>query len=110
RFHASYGENELAMAKGMREKLGEMVDALKLENRSPLPERLSVFGKNIHEAGTARMGNAPNKSVVNRFNQVHDATNVFVTDGACLVTEGCYEPTLTIMALSARAADFFGIE
>ena len=110
RFHASYGENEHAMAKGMREKLGEIVDALKLENRSPLPERLSIFGKNIHEAGTARMGNDPKKSVVNRFNQVHDAPNVFVTDGACFVTQGCYEPTLTIMALSARAADYIASE
>jgi len=110
RFHASYGENEFAMAKGMREKLGEIVDALKLENRSPLPERLSIFGKNIHEAGTARMGNDPKKSVVNRFNQVHDAPNVFVTDGACFVTQGCYEPTLTIMALSARAADYIASE
>jgi choline dehydrogenase-like flavoprotein len=110
RFHASYGENEFAMAKGMREKLGEIVDALKLENRSPLPERLSVFGKNIHEAGTARMGSDPKKSVVNRFNQVHDAPNVFVTDGACFVTQGCYEPTLTIMALSARAADYIASE
>jgi choline dehydrogenase-like flavoprotein len=108
--HASYGENDLAMAKGMREKLGEIVDALKLENRSPIPERLSVFGKNIHEAGTARMGNDPKKSVVNRFNQVHDAPNVFVTDGACFVTQGCYEPTLTIMALSARAADYIASE
>jgi len=110
RFHASYGENELAMAKAMREKLGEIVDALKLENRSPLPDRLSIFGKNIHEAGTARMGNDPKKSVVNRFNQVHDAPNVFVTDGACFVTQGCYEPTLTIMALSARAADYIASE
>jgi len=109
-FHASYGENDLAMAKGMREKLGEIVDALKLENRSPIPERLSIFGKNIHEAGTARMGNDPKKSVVNRFNQVHDAPNVFVTDGACFVTQGCYEPTLTIMALSARAADYIASE
>ncbi len=49
------------------------------------------------------MGDDPHKSVVNRFNQVHDARNVFVTDGACFVTQGCYEPTLTIMAISARA-------
>jgi choline dehydrogenase-like flavoprotein len=110
RFHASYGENELAMAKAMRDKLGEIVDTLKLENRSPLPERLSIFGKNIHETGTARMGNDPKKSVLNRYNQVHDARNVFVTDGACFVTEGCYEPTLTIMALSARAGDYIASE
>jgi len=110
RFHASYGENEQLMAKAMRDKLGEIVETLKLEDRSPLPERLSIFGKNIHETGTARMGNDPRKSVLNRYNQVHDAPNVFVTDGACFVTEGCYEPTLTIMALSARAADFIASE
>ncbi len=69
-----------------------------------------MFGKNIHECGTARMGNDPKKSVVNRFNQVHDARNVFVTDGACFVTQGCYEPTLTIMAISARAADYIAAE
>jgi len=106
RFHASYGENEHIMAKAMSDRLGEIVDSLKLENRSPIPQRLSIFGKNIHEAGTARMGDDPKKSVVNRFNQVHDAPNVFVTDAACFVTQGCYEPTLTIMALSARAADY----
>ena len=72
----------------------------------PASAKLSVFGKNIHECGTARMGNDPKKSVVNRFNQVHDARNVFVTDGAVFVTQGCYEPTLTIMAISARAGDY----
>jgi choline dehydrogenase-like flavoprotein len=68
-------------------------------------EKLSLFGKNIHECGTARMGDDPKKSVVNRFNQVHDVKNVLVTDGACFVTQGCYEPTLTIMAISVRAAE-----
>jgi choline dehydrogenase-like flavoprotein len=48
--------------------------------------------------------------VVNRFNQVHDAKNVFVTDGACFVTQGCYEPTLTIMAISVRAAEHLAAE
>jgi choline dehydrogenase-like flavoprotein len=67
---------------------------------------MSVFGKNIHECGTARMGTDPKRSVVNAFNQVHHSSNVFVTDGACFVTQGCYEPTLTIMAISARAADY----
>ena len=51
------------------------------------------------------MGIDPKKSVLDRFNQVHDVKNVFVTDGAVFVTQGCYEPTLTIMAISARAAD-----
>jgi choline dehydrogenase-like flavoprotein len=56
------------------------------------------------------MGDDPKKSVVNRFNQVHDAKNVFVTDGACFVTQGCYEPTLTIMAISVRAAEHLAAE
>jgi len=98
------------MANAMHEKLGEVVDALRLVNRSPIPYKPSVFGKNIHETGTARMGNDPRKSVLNRFNQVHDAPNVFVTDGSCFVTLSCYEPTLTIMAISARAAHYIASE
>ena len=56
------------------------------------------------------MGNDPRTSVVNCFNQVHEAKNVLVTDGAVFVTQGCYEPTLTIMAISARAADYIAEE
>jgi choline dehydrogenase-like flavoprotein len=107
---ASYGENEHAMARAMHVRLNEILDALKVVQRQPPSANLSVFGKNIHECGTARMGDDPYKSVVNRFNQVHDARNVFVTDGACFVTQGCYEPTLTIMAISARAGDYIAAE
>jgi choline dehydrogenase-like flavoprotein len=110
RFRVGYSENEHAMARAIGEKLGEIVAALKLQDRSPISSDLSVFGKNIHETGTARMGNDPRKSVVNRFNQVHDAPNVFVTDGSSFVTVSCYEPTLTIMAISARAADYIANE
>lgn len=105
RVHASYGENEHAMAKAMREDVGAMLDALQVKNMTPPSAGLSVFGKNIHECGTARMGKDPKKSVLNAYNQIHDVKNVFVTDGAAFVTQGCYEPTLTIMAISARAAD-----
>ncbi len=108
--HASYGENELAMAKAMRDHLGEIMDALKLEDREPPRDELNMFGKNIHECGTARMGNDPKTSVLNAYNQVHDVKNVFVTDGACFVTQGCWEPTLTIMAISVRAADYIADE
>jgi len=107
---ASYGENEEAMAKAMRVKLLELMDSLKLEEVQPPVERLSIFGKNIHECGTARMGSDPKKSVLNRFNQVHGVKNVFVTDGACFVTQGCYEPTLTIMAISMRAGEYIAEE
>ena len=108
RIHASYGENEEAMAKAMREDIGNALDAVGAKDTTPPSERLSVFGKNIHECGTARMGKDPRKSVLNAYNQVHDVKNVFVTDGAAFVTQGCYEPTLTIMAISARAADYIG--
>jgi choline dehydrogenase-like flavoprotein len=108
--NASYGENERTMAKTMRIKVNEILDALKVEERTSPSDQLSPFGKNIHECGTARMGNDPKKSVLNKFNQVHEAKNVFVTDGASFVTQGCYEPTLTIMALSVRAADYIAHE
>jgi choline dehydrogenase-like flavoprotein len=52
------------------------------------------------------MGTNPKTSVLNAHNQLHDVKNVFVTDGAAFVTQGCYEPTLTIMAISVRAADY----
>ena len=107
---ASYGENEHAMAKAMRHDVLEILDTMQVENSRPPGERLSLFGKNIHECGTARMGNDPKKSVVNGFCQLHDTNNVFVTDGAVFVTQGCYEPTLTIMAISARAGDYIADE
>jgi choline dehydrogenase-like flavoprotein len=110
RIHASYGENEKAMAKAMRQDVLEILDAVKLESPSAPSEELSLFGKNIHECGTARMGNDPRKSVLDRFNRIHEVKNVFVTDGAAFVTQGCYEPTLTIMAISARAADHIAEE
>jgi choline dehydrogenase-like flavoprotein len=106
RIHASYGENERAMATAMRQDILRMLDALKLKDATSPNAELSVFGKNIHECGTARMGSDPKKSVLNAYNQVHDVKNVFVTDGAAFVTQGCYEPTLTIMAISLRAANY----
>src|SRR5437660_2171348 len=108
--HASYGENEHNMAKAMRDHLGEIMDALKLEERNSPRDELNIFGKNIHECGTARMGKDPKTSVLNTYNQAHDVKNVFVTDGACFVTQGCWEPTLTIMAISVRAADYIADE
>ena len=94
------------MAKSMRQDIGDILDAVKVTNPIPPSEDLSVFGKNIHECGTAQMGTDPKTSVLNAHNKVHDVKNVFVTDGASFVTQGCYEPTLTIMAISVRAADY----
>jgi len=63
-------------------------------------------GMGIHEMGTARMGTSPKNSVLNAHNQVWDAPNVFVTDGSCMASAACVNPSLTYMALTARAADF----
>jgi choline dehydrogenase-like flavoprotein len=63
-------------------------------------------GMGIHEMGTARMGRDPKTSVLNGFNQVWDAPNVFVTDGACMTSAACVNPSLTYMALTARASAF----
>jgi choline dehydrogenase-like flavoprotein len=63
-------------------------------------------GLGIHEMGTARMGRDPKTSVLNGFNQMHDVKNVFITDGACMTSAACVNPSLTYMALTARAADY----
>jgi choline dehydrogenase-like flavoprotein len=62
------------------------------------------FGNGIHEMGSARMGRDPRTSVLNAHNQVWDAPNVLVTDGACMTSASCVNPSLTYMALTARAA------
>jgi len=63
-------------------------------------------GMGIHEMGTARMGRDAKTSVLNPNNQVWDCTNVFVTDGSCMTSAACQNPSLTYMALTARAASF----
>jgi choline dehydrogenase-like flavoprotein len=102
---ATYGENERAMAKAMRQDIGAILSELKLEQETPPADGISVFGKNIHECGTARMGDNPKTSVVDRNCKVHHVPNLFVSDGAVFPTQSCYEPTLTIMAISARAGE-----
>jgi choline dehydrogenase-like flavoprotein len=62
------------------------------------------LGLGMHETGTAHMGKDPASSVLNRYNQAHDVPNLFVTDGACMASGGCQNPSLTYMAVSARAA------
>jgi len=68
-------------------------------------DRNPYLGRGIHEMGTARMGKDPKTSVLNKWNQVWDAPNVFVTDGAFMVSAACQNPSLTYMAFTARAAD-----
>jgi choline dehydrogenase-like flavoprotein len=98
------GENEFAMRKDMANDMAENLEAAGLRNVHTW-ENDSPPGKGIHEMGTARMGRDPKTSVLNSWNQVWDAPNVFVTDGACMTSAACQNPSLTYMALTARAAD-----
>jgi len=100
-----YGENEKAMRDDMINDAKEMLGAGDPEWVVEINDP-SVPGMTIHEMGTARMGNDPKTSVLNKFNQCHDAPNVFVTDGACMVSTACQNPSLTYMALTARACDY----
>jgi choline dehydrogenase-like flavoprotein len=105
KFDAEYKENEFAMRKDMMEAAAEMLEASGFKNIRTY-DNGSYLGLGIHEMGTARMGRDPKTSVLNANNQLHDVKNVFVTDGACMTSAGCVNPSLTYMALTARAADF----
>lgn len=98
-------ENEIRMRKDMADDAVEMLTAAGVKNVHPFDWGYAV-GMGIHEMGTARMGRDPKTSVLNGNNQVWDAQNVFVTDGACMTSGSCVNPSLTYMALTARAANF----
>ncbi len=109
RIHASWSENELAMRADVKTQAAEMLEAIGCRNvrmQDGLEEgRITAMpGGAIHEMGTARMGRDPKTSVLNGHNQVWDAPNVFVTDGACMSSSSCVNPSITYMALTARAA------
>jgi choline dehydrogenase-like flavoprotein len=101
---AAWGDNEKAMRKDMKESAAEMLEAAGFKNVNTF-DNPDNMGLGIHEMGTARMGRDPKTSVLNKWNQVHEAPNVFVTDGAAMTSSGCQNPSLTYMALTARAAD-----
>src|SRR5690606_1447782 len=98
-------ENEIKMRKDMMEDGVEMLEAAGVKDVKSYDSGYG-FGQGIHEMGTARMGRDPKTSVLNGNNQVWDALNVFVTDGACMTSGSCVNPSLTYMALTARAVDF----
>ena len=102
---ASYRENERLMRRDAKEQIGEMLEVAGLRNIN-LYEPEPVFGDMVHEMGTARMGRDPKTSVLNGFNQCHDIPNLFVTDGSCMTSSGHASPSLTYMALTARACDY----
>ncbi len=98
-------ENELSMLEDIIDSGAEMLEAagfknIYRENSEQAP------GLDIHEMGTARMGKDPKTSVLNGYNQMHAVKNVFVTDGACMSSTACQNPSLTYMALTARAVDY----
>lgn len=100
-----FGENEKAMRKDAMNSAAEMLDKTGFKNITtfdydPAP------GTTVHEMGTARMGRDSKNSVLNEHNQMHDVKNVFITDGSCMPSGGCQNPSLTYMALTARACDY----
>jgi choline dehydrogenase-like flavoprotein len=99
------GENERKMRIDMMNDAAEMLEAGGVKNVKPVDSGY-VIGQGIHEMGSARMGRDPKTSVLNKHNQVWDAPNVFVTDGSCMASTSCVNPSLTYMAMSARAAHY----
>jgi choline dehydrogenase-like flavoprotein len=108
RFNWKWGENELAMAEDMQNTFREIVAAAGgtyIASRLP-QSHISSGGEIIHELGVARMGSDPRKSALNGYCQAHEVKNLFVTDGACFVSNADKNPTLTIMALCWRASEY----
>jgi len=104
-FECELRENETRMRVDMSADAAEMLEAAGVKDVRETNGRYTP-GESIHEMGTARMGTSPRNSVLNGNNQVWDALNVFVTDGACMASGSCVNPSLTYMALTARAVDF----
>jgi choline dehydrogenase-like flavoprotein len=103
--HFEYGSNELAMMEHMTQASEDILKKAGFKNvgsyrNSPPP------GSAVHEMGTARMGNDPKTSVLNKYNQMHDVKNVFITDGSCMTSSASQNPSLTYMALTARACRY----
>src|SRR5262249_13175901 len=105
KIHMADGENEKAMIQDMGDSAGEMFEAAGAKNihayANPSAPRWA-----LHEAGTARMGSDPKKSVLNQFQQTHDIKNLFVMDASGFTSNPCQNPTLTIMTLCVRSCDY----
>lgn len=104
-FDAEIKENEYKMRKDMANDAAEMLSAAGFKNVATFDNNYGI-GLGIHEMGTARMGRDPKTSVLNKWNQVHACKNVFVTDGSAMTSAACQNPSLTYMALTARAVDY----
>jgi len=104
-FDVAYGENERRMKLDAAKQAEQMLVAAGAKHVVTIPVR-AIPGVSIHEMGGARMGHDPAESVLNAHNQVHGVPNLFVTDGAAMASSGTVNPSLTYMALTARAADY----
>lgn len=101
----SFGENEDKMMEDIKTTSSEMLEKAGFRNIDTFNYK-KPGGSTIHEMGTVRMGHDPKTSVLNGSNQMHAVKNVFITDGSCMTSSGCQNPSLTYMALTARAAQF----
>ena len=100
-----YDDNDMKMQKDYIDQMTEMFTSAGFKNITPSTNHQAP-GLDIHEMGGARMGKDPKTSILNEWNQVHLCKNVFVTDGACMTSTSCQNPSLTYMALTARAVDY----
>jgi choline dehydrogenase-like flavoprotein len=105
KIHCVYGPNETALMQDASIAAAEMLAAVGAWDISPFVDN-NPPGKAIHEMGTARMGRDPKTSVLNAHNQAHDIPNLFVTDGACMTSSANQNPSITYMALTARACAY----
>lgn len=105
RFSVNYGPNDELMVKDFQTQLSEMLDGAGFKNIKATDNRRNPGHEN-HEMGGVRMGKDPKTSMLNRWNQLHACKNVFVTDGACMTSSSTQNPSITYMALTARAADY----
>jgi glucoside 3-dehydrogenase (cytochrome c) catalytic subunit len=105
RIHCEWSDNERKLLKDMSVTAAEMLEAAGAKEIQPFVED-NPPGLTIHEMGTARMGRDPKTSVLNGWNQCHDVKNLFVTDGGCMASSACQNPSITYMALTARAVAY----
>ncbi len=104
-FNAGLKDNEWKMRKQMQMDAAEMLEKAGFKNIKGF-DNVGGLGNGVHEMGTARMGKDPKTSVLNAHNQIHAISNVFVTDGAAMTSANCVNPSITYMALTARAVNF----
>src|SRR5262249_1397327 len=100
-----FKENEKKMNTDISAVAGELLEAAGFKDVK-VNKSMSFPGNSNHEMGTARMGKDQRTSVLNAFNQMHAVKNVFITDGSCMTSSSCVNPSLTYMALTARACDY----